>query len=96
MTVRRFDATTFAPPAPVLPSGDDVQSWLTEDPAGGLHAVIPHAQRGVLAPAADAGPHAEQRAFDQGRSNVSGSSANGALTSVAFTFETGDPTRAAW
>ncbi len=41
MTVRRFDGATFAAPVEVLPSGEDVQSWLTQDPAGRLHAVIP-------------------------------------------------------
>ena len=41
MTVRRFDGATFAAPAPVLASGEDNQSWLTQDPAGRLHAVIP-------------------------------------------------------
>ena len=41
MTVRRFDGATFAAPVQVLPSGEDIQSWLTQDPAGRLHAVIP-------------------------------------------------------
>ena len=41
MTVRRFDGATFAAPVQVLPSGEDVHSWLTQDPAGRLHAVIP-------------------------------------------------------
>ena len=28
MTVRRFDGTTFAAPVQVLPSGEDIHSWL--------------------------------------------------------------------
>ena len=41
MTVRRFDGATFAAPVEVLASGEDISSWLTQDPAGRLHAVIP-------------------------------------------------------
>ena len=41
MTVRRFDGTTFAAPVQVLPSGEDIHSWLAQDPAARLHAVIP-------------------------------------------------------
>ena len=41
MTVRRFDGVTFAAPVQVLPSGEDIHSWLAQDPAGRLHAVIP-------------------------------------------------------
>jgi hypothetical protein len=38
---RRFDGSTFGAPARVLGPAEDVGSWLTHDPGGRLHAVIP-------------------------------------------------------
>jgi hypothetical protein len=46
MTVRRFNGTTFGPPVGVLSYGEDVGSWLTHDPGGRLHAVIPQGRVG--------------------------------------------------